>query len=153
MSAFRAWLVMALVLLVGSPLAAADWWSELHCTSETGHPGGQHPPSEPMEGGGTQCHGKPGDAGTCAAADGSYSVTCWFGDLPNGMSEPGCSAQIQCPDGQGGTFLKTCFSGLTMAEGAQGFAGVMEIGGDPVPFFLCIDASGEEYPDYCGNVT
>lgn len=141
--------VTTLLVLLAATLAQAgnDWWEDIHCSGAQFHSEGTAPPQEPTLDG-TQCHGQPGDDGSCGSSStaGDYSVTCSSVTLQNPTSEL-CLASITCHSPTG-DYTISC-GGSNYAA----FAGLTSgIDGSVRAFLYCKKGGSEEY-NYCGTAT
>lgn len=120
-------IALALMLgLVATPARAQlDWFFLIHCTGVYHGADGENPQLEDSFG--PQCHGEPGDRGSCSGTDEgdtSFSVVCFANIRPNGsIGETRCFAFITCPGSVGGEQRSCGGLGYTAFAGSRSFSG------------------------------
>jgi hypothetical protein len=125
-------IVAAAVVALPGLAEAGITWADIHCAG-SGYHTDEEPPNENPTSSTTQCHGVPGDLGSCTGynAFANFTVTC-------SMTQNGsmfCSGSLSCPVA-GSTF--TCGG-----RGYQAFAGVQAQGdGSNLGFLQCIKPDG-----------
>ncbi len=112
---------------------------DVHCTGdETNHGSGSAPQPEQTESGG-QCHGVPGDQGSCDVVyEGNEigQVFCISITLPGGTEKQNCRAQVNCAPNA----AVSCFS-----PGGEAYAGITSESGNNRGFIQC----GSQAPEVC----
>jgi len=137
--------ITSFILLLASALVTSvnaqvfvSWWVLIHCSGASGvdHTPGEEPDNESYLTNGnavSQCHGTPGELGSCSDSDlgASWNVGC----VPNYGGSERCTARVDCPDGS-----QLICGGI----GQSAFAGIISNGqnGDTFAFVVCQSASG-----------
>jgi hypothetical protein len=131
-----------LVLVLAWPMQARAGvdWSVIHCGG-TGYHDGTEPPNENPSSSTTQCHGIPGEEGSCTGVNSfaNFSVTC---SVTGASGVKRCFGNLSCT-GTNSTY--TCGG-----QGYQAFAGVQAVGdGSNLGFLKCIKPDDTELKYEC----
>lgn len=137
-------LCCAVLMVVGlacpNPAMAMEW-ADIHCSGTGNHTGGD-PPQETPSSSTTQCHGEPGDSGSCTGVNtfSNYTISCYV--TRNGSST--CTGSVSC--------TATNSSLSCGGRGYEVFAGVQAVGdGSSVGFIKCIRPDGSVYQEACNT--